>query len=68
MQRGADVVTIAECLGHANLSNTQKYTHIALNDVLLRSCDKGTSRDRENAGAAPIYFSRPGRIQLKKLL
>lgn len=34
MQCGADILSIAECLGHASLSNTQKYTHIALVDVL----------------------------------
>jgi integrase/recombinase XerC len=30
LQNGADIVTIGECLGHASLSNTQKYTHLAM--------------------------------------
>lgn len=34
LQNGADFVTIAECLGHALLSNTQKYTHLAKVDII----------------------------------
>jgi len=34
LQNGADIVTIGECLGHASLSNTQKYTHLALVDII----------------------------------
>jgi site-specific recombinase XerD len=34
LQNGADIVTIAECLGHASLSNTQKYTHLAMVDII----------------------------------
>ena len=34
VQRGADIVTVAECLGHQSLSNTQKYVHLTLVDVI----------------------------------
>jgi integrase/recombinase XerC len=33
-QNGAGIVEIAECLGHASLSNTQKYVHLSLTDVI----------------------------------
>ena len=33
LQEGADIVTIAECLGHASLSTTQRYTHLAMTDI-----------------------------------
>jgi integrase/recombinase XerC len=34
VQNGADIVTVAGCLGHASLSNTQKYVHLTLVDVI----------------------------------
>jgi len=34
MQNGAGIVEIAECLGHVNLSSTQKYTHVTMVEVL----------------------------------
>jgi site-specific recombinase XerD len=34
LQNGADIVTIGECLGHASLSNTQIYTHLAMVDII----------------------------------
>jgi site-specific recombinase XerD len=34
LQNGADIVTIGECLRRASLSNTQKYTHLAMVDIV----------------------------------
>jgi site-specific recombinase XerD len=34
LQNGTDIVTIAACLGHASLSTTQKYTHLAIVDII----------------------------------
>jgi integrase len=33
LQGGADIVTIGPCLGHASLSNTQKYTHLVMVEI-----------------------------------
>lgn len=30
---GIDIVTIGACLGHASLSTTQKYVHLAMVDI-----------------------------------
>jgi Phage integrase family len=34
LQGGADLVTIGECLGHSSLSTTQRYTHLAMVDII----------------------------------
>jgi len=33
LQGGADIVSIGACLGHASLSTTQKYVHLAMVDI-----------------------------------
>jgi site-specific recombinase XerD len=43
MQRGADLMIIAECLGHASISTTQRYTHITMVDV-INNYDKAHPR------------------------
>ena len=43
MQRGGDIVSIAGCLGHANLSTTQKYTHVTMVDA-INNYDKAHPR------------------------
>ena len=32
MQNGMKITELAACLGHANISNTQKYTHITMKE------------------------------------
>ena len=43
MQNGADIVTIAGCLGHVNLNTTQKYTHVTIVEV-TKNYDKAHPR------------------------
>jgi integrase/recombinase XerC len=43
MQRGGDIATIAECLGHTSISTTQKYTHVTMVDV-INNYDKAHPR------------------------
>jgi integrase/recombinase XerC len=33
LQGGADIVSIGACMGHASLSTTQKYVHLAMVDI-----------------------------------
>jgi site-specific recombinase XerD len=34
MQNGMKISELAECLGHVNLSTTQKYTHITMKEAI----------------------------------
>ena len=33
MQKGAEIAEISRCLGHANFSSTQIYTHITMKEA-----------------------------------
>ena len=50
LDEGADLRSIQEMLGHASLSTTQKYTHLAM-DQLLAVYDRSPPSSRESAAA-----------------
>jgi len=63
LQNGADIVTIAECLGHVSLSNTQKYTHLAMVDIIdayniAHPRRRGPGKTRGRVHARPLLYSQ----------